>query len=189
MVVEPLAERGVGGDLSIPDAQVGVGRVVPQAVLSRATLDQRDPLTAEALISEESCGGRLSVRARQNRRERHSILYRLVGALSQVGKHRVRRVAKKGQSSSGPDRQRLTVIQSPAERRLHPLQQRSDARIPALELLAKDVGVAGSGPRFLGLLVRRYEKDVAMVTSSCNDVRRALRYSLLSMPNLGPIRR
>jgi hypothetical protein len=160
MVVEPLAERGVGGDLGIPDAQVRVGRVIPEAVLPRATLDQRDPLTAEALISEESCGGSLAVRACQNRRECHSILYRLAGALSQVGKHRVRRVAKKGQAASGPDWQRLTVIQSPSERRLYPLQQRSDARIPARELLVKDVGVAGSRPRFLGLFVRRYESDV-----------------------------
>jgi hypothetical protein len=76
MVVEPLAEQGVGGDLGIADAQVGVGRVVPEAVLSRATLDQRDPLTAETLVSEESCGSNLSVRARQNRCQRHSVLYR-----------------------------------------------------------------------------------------------------------------
>lgn len=60
MVVEPPAKRGVSGDLCVPDTQVGVGRVVSEAVLARATLDQRNSLTAKALISEQRCGSCLS---------------------------------------------------------------------------------------------------------------------------------
>jgi hypothetical protein len=39
VVVEPLPKRGVSSNFSVPNAQVSVRRVIPQAVLARATLD------------------------------------------------------------------------------------------------------------------------------------------------------
>ena len=41
-----------------------------------------------------------------------------------------------------------------------PAAARSDARVPACELAAKHVGIAGRGPGFLHLLISRHEADV-----------------------------
>ena len=101
MIVEPPSKRGVCGELRIADAQIGIGRVVSEAVFARATLHQRHPLTAQPLVSEQSCGSALPVRARQDGRQRHAILDRLIGALPEVRKHWMRGIAEQAQPSLG----------------------------------------------------------------------------------------
>ena len=123
MIVKPLAERGVGGDLGVPHAQIRVQGIVAQAVFARAALDQRDSLTAQAIIGEQRRRRSLSVRARQDCRQRHAILDRLVGSLSEMGKHRVRGIAEQRQPPPRPRCQRFTIVESPAERRLNLAQQ------------------------------------------------------------------
>ena len=52
MVVKPLTESGMGRDLRIPYAKIGIGGVVPQAILARTSLDLRDTLSAKAFVGE-----------------------------------------------------------------------------------------------------------------------------------------
>jgi hypothetical protein len=93
VIVELLAKRGMCGDLGVPDPKIGMRRIVPQSVLSRATLDLRHAFASQALVSEQGGGSRSPVRARQEGCERHTILDRLIGALPKVRKHRMRGVA------------------------------------------------------------------------------------------------
>ena len=52
MVVKPHTESGMGRDLRIPYAKIGIGGVVPQAILARTSLDLRDTLSAKAFVGE-----------------------------------------------------------------------------------------------------------------------------------------
>ena len=84
----------MGSDFGIPNAKVSIGGVVSEAILTGPTLHLRDPLTAKSLIGEKRCGRGFPIRARQDRRKRHTILNRLVGALTEVRKHRMRGVTE-----------------------------------------------------------------------------------------------
>ena len=101
-----------------------------------------------------------AVGARQNRRERHPVLDRLVRALPQMRQHRVRGIAEQAEPPVGPGRQRLAVVERPAERRLHVPQQLPDTRVPAGEFAAQTVRIAGRRPRLLHLLVGRHEAHI-----------------------------
>src|SRR5262249_24321140 len=94
VVVELPAERGVRGDLGIADREVSVSRVVAHSVFARATLNLRDTLATETFISTKRGRHSRTIRAREDRRERHSVFYGLVGALPEMGKHRMRRIAQ-----------------------------------------------------------------------------------------------
>ena len=72
----------------------------------------------------------------------------------------MRGIAEEAEPLPDPDRQRLAIIQRPSERQLNFLQQLPDARIPARKGLPKNIGIAGSRPGFLHLLVGRHESDI-----------------------------
>src|SRR5262245_4886575 len=118
------------------------------------------------LISTQGCRRSRSVSTLENCCKRHAVFNRLIGALSKVGKHRVSGIAKKRQSSPGPGREWLAVIQSPAEGRLYVLQELLDAPVPAGECSPQDIGIAGSRPRFLHLLIGG-NKTYIVDQSSC----------------------
>src|SRR5262245_1401873 len=118
------------------------------------------------LISKQRCRRSCLVRTLDNCCERHAIFNRLIGALSEMGKHRMSSITEKSQSSPGPGRKRLAVIQGPPEGCLHLLQELLDTRVPAGEFPPQDVEIAGSRPRFLHLLVSGNEAHV-VDQSSC----------------------
>ena len=60
-IIQPLAERGVGGELGVADAEVGVGGVVAQPVLARAALNFGDAFAAEPLVGKEGQRSRVPV--------------------------------------------------------------------------------------------------------------------------------
>ena len=64
VIVEPLAECGVRGDLGVPDAEIGIGGIVAQPVLARAALDLRHALAAEPFVGEQGQRGRRGRSAR-----------------------------------------------------------------------------------------------------------------------------
>jgi hypothetical protein len=123
VIVKPPAKGGVSGDLGIAHAKIGINGVVSESILARAALDLRNTLPAKAFVGNERGGSGLPVCSRQNRRKRHSVLDRLVGALAEMREHRVRGIAQESKPSAGPCRQRLTVIESPPKRHLNLLQQ------------------------------------------------------------------
>jgi hypothetical protein len=122
VVVERPAEVGVCDKLGVAYAEIGVGGIDPQAVLARTELDLRNALAAQPLIGLERLGHRRVVDLRQDRRQRHAVLDRLVRALSEVGQHGMRGIAKEAQPALGPGRQRLTIVQRRPERRIDLLQ-------------------------------------------------------------------
>ncbi len=121
VVVEPLAKGGMGNNFGVSDAKIGIRGIVSEPVLAGTALDLRNTLTAKTLIGEESRGGSFPVGTRQDRRERHSILNRLVGALTEVRQHRVCGIAEQSEPSAGPGGQWLAIIQSPSKRHLNVL--------------------------------------------------------------------
>src|SRR5262245_31964784 len=143
VVVELLAKRSVGCDLGIADPEIGVGRVVAHTVFARATLNLRNALAAEALISGKRGRYDRAIRAREDRRECHSVFYGLIGALPEMGKHRVRGVAQKRQPATRPGRKWLAIIQGPSKCHLDLPQKRLDARIPTGKFAAQHTGISG----------------------------------------------
>ena len=84
VIVKPLAEGGVSGDLGIAHAKIGIDGVVSESILSRAALDLRDTLPAKAFVGNERRGSGFPVCSRKNRREGHSVLDGMVGALTEM---------------------------------------------------------------------------------------------------------
>src|SRR6187551_3860410 len=138
VIVKRPAEGCVRGYFGVAKTQVGISRIVAQPVFARATLYLRDALAAKPLIGKERGRRALRAGARKDRRKRHAVLDRLVGALSEVRQHRVRGIAKKGQSSLGPCRQWFAIIKRPTERHLHLREKILDARVPARKLMPQD---------------------------------------------------
>src|SRR5262249_16106171 len=140
MVVQPLAECRMRFNLGIANSQIRVGRIIPQAILARTALDLRHALTPQMLISKQRCRRSCLVRTLENCCERHAIFNRLIGALSEMGKHRMSSITEKSQSSPGPGRKRLAVIQGPPEGCLHLVQEVLDTRVPAGEFPPQHLG-------------------------------------------------
>src|SRR5690348_3243039 len=118
MVIKPPAERGMRCDLCISDAKIGMDGVISQPVLPRAALDLRHPIAAKPLVGEEALRRAGPIRAHQYRRERHAVLDRLIGALSEMRKHWMRGIAEQAEPLPGPGRQWLAIVECPSEREL-----------------------------------------------------------------------
>ena len=121
----------MGLDLGISQAKVSVGGNLLETVFARATLDLCHALAAKVLVYQKGCGSRSPLRERQDSRERHPVLDRLVGALPEMRKHWVRGVTEEGEQTPGAGRQWLAVVESPPESRFNLRQHRLDPRIPA----------------------------------------------------------
>ena len=106
-------------------------------------LNLRDTLTAQTLIGGKRGPHSCAIRAREDRRERHSVFYGLVGALPEMRKHWMRGVPQKRQPTTRPGRERLAIVQSPSKCHLHLLQKRLDARVPTGKFAAKHIGISG----------------------------------------------
>jgi hypothetical protein len=160
VIIELPAERSMCSDFCISQGQVPICRVVTQAVLTCAGLDFCDALASKTLVSSKRRREPLVASSRQDRGKRHPILDRLIGALPKVRKHRMGCVAQERQSSSGPCRQRFTIVERPPECRLNMPQERADARIPVRKLGAQLVGITRGRPGFLHFLVGRDKPDI-----------------------------
>jgi len=68
VIVKPLAEGGMSGDLGIAHAKIGIDGVVSEPILARAALDLRDTFPAKAFVGNERGGSGFPVCSRQNRR-------------------------------------------------------------------------------------------------------------------------
>ena len=143
VTIEPLAEFGVRGDFGVADAEIGVSRIVAHAAGARAALDLGDAFAPQPLIGQQGEGSRRPVGASEDDRQRHAVLDRLVGALSEMRKHGMRGIAEQAQPSLGPAGQRLAVVQRPAKGLLHFAEHFLNARIPAGKFLPQGVGIAG----------------------------------------------
>ena len=97
-------------DPGASDTEIRIGGVVPHPILTRAAMNLRHALAAQPFVGEQGGRRRVPIRARQDRRQRHAVFDRLIGALSEVRKHGMRGIAKQAQPLLGPDRQRLAII-------------------------------------------------------------------------------
>src|SRR5665213_2907427 len=94
VIVQAFAELDMRGEFGVANLEVGIDGVVAQSILTRAALHLRHPLAAKPLVGKQACGHHCGIRLRQDRRQRHAVLDRLVGALSEVRKHRMRGIAE-----------------------------------------------------------------------------------------------
>ena len=134
-------------------------RIVSQAVLTRAALDRRNPLTSETLVGQQRRGTLALRRARIVARAIPSSIDWLApcprcGSIGcAASPSSVRRPRVQVGSGSRSYSAHRNVVRTW-------LSNDSDPRVPASELAAQHVGIAGRRPGFLHLLVRRNETDV-----------------------------
>src|SRR5712671_1034185 len=69
VIIEPLAECGMRGDLGVSNTEVRIGGIVPQPVLARAALNLAHALAAEPFVRQQSQRDRALVCALQDRGE------------------------------------------------------------------------------------------------------------------------
>ena len=80
--IKVLAKFGMRDELCVADTKIGAGGIHTQPILARATLNLRHTLATQSLVGKQRRRDCRCVHLRQNRRERHAILDRLVGPLT-----------------------------------------------------------------------------------------------------------
>ena len=102
--IKVLAEFGVRGELCVADTEIGSDRIETQSILPRAKLNLRHTLATQSLVGQQRRRDGRCVHLGQDHCERHAVLDRLVGPLTQMRQHRMCRVAEQRQPPFGPGR-------------------------------------------------------------------------------------
>ena len=92
MIIETAAEIGVSPDLSVAHLEISNNRIIAQSTFSRAVLNGCHSLAAQAFVSKKRGNNLIAVTVRQNSSQRHAVFDRLIGTLSKMREHWVRRI-------------------------------------------------------------------------------------------------
>src|SRR6516165_5662152 len=92
VIIETAAENGMSPDLSVAHLEISNNRIIAQSTFSRTALNGCHSLAAQALVSKKRGNNFIAVTVRQNSSQRHAVLDRLIGTLSKMRKHWVRRI-------------------------------------------------------------------------------------------------
>jgi len=113
-----------------------------------AALELRYALASQPLVSEQGRRSRSAVCARQDGRERHTILNRLIGALAKVRKHWMRGIAEQSDAPMREARQRLAPEQRPFVGLGDVADDGVNVVVPAAKVSGAFFAAAALGPGF-----------------------------------------
>jgi len=93
-VEEPSAKGDRFFDLLVAPSKASGSRIIPKPLLARLGLNDIGALAAESFVASQHVGYFGAVTPFEENRQRNAVLDRLVGALTDMRKHRMGRVAK-----------------------------------------------------------------------------------------------